>query len=250
MKKSVKKTSKAALWMCAVALAGIVGSCNEEKVAVTKVNPSLDSVSVFTGKTVQLNATVEPANATDKSVTWKSANESIATVSSGTITGVTSGNTTVTVASASNPDVTDTIKVTVLADLAGDIEGIYAGAGNLVIDEQFNTMKLADCDVHITKVTVASVEWNLNIAFSEQAQQVTQGVDKFEMKNFLLTLTDTVINSKPAVKLVGKGTAEKIELLGATPDVDLTGTIVDGNLSAILDIGGFGFVTFVGTKKP
>ncbi len=67
-------------------------------VAVTGVTLSDTSVSVAVNKTHTLIANVQPANATNKNVTWSSANDSIATVSSsGVVTGVSVGNTTVTV---------------------------------------------------------------------------------------------------------------------------------------------------------
>ena len=49
------------------------------------------------GKTVKFTATVSPANADDRTVTWKSSNTSVATVSNGTVTTKGYGKTTITV---------------------------------------------------------------------------------------------------------------------------------------------------------
>ena len=54
------------------------------------------SVTVLEGETAAVSATVTPSNASDKSVTWTSANPSVATVAGGTIKGVSKGSTTVT----------------------------------------------------------------------------------------------------------------------------------------------------------
>ena len=63
-------------------------------VSLNKTSATLTSK----GATVQLTATVSPNNATDKSVTWKSSNTSVATVSSsGLVTAVGSGTATITV---------------------------------------------------------------------------------------------------------------------------------------------------------
>ncbi len=67
-------------------------------VAVTGVTLDNNSLA-FTaaGQTATLIATVAPANAADKSVTWASTNASVATVQDGVVTAVASGTTTITV---------------------------------------------------------------------------------------------------------------------------------------------------------
>ena len=70
-------------------------------IAVTSVSVDTNSASVKVGKTVTLVATVNPANATNKNITWTSSDTSIATVSSsGVVTGVAAGSATITVKTA------------------------------------------------------------------------------------------------------------------------------------------------------
>jgi len=57
------------------------GSTTPSKVAVTKVTLKGDSKKIAAGKKLALTATVTPANATDKSLTWKSSNTKYAKVS-------------------------------------------------------------------------------------------------------------------------------------------------------------------------
>ena len=65
---------------------------------VTGVSISPASAGIVFGGTQQLAATVSPANATNKTVTWSSGNSSIATVNStGLVTGVAAGSTKITV---------------------------------------------------------------------------------------------------------------------------------------------------------
>jgi uncharacterized protein YjdB len=64
---------------------------------VTGVKVEPEKVSLNPNTTRQLTATVEPANATNKNVTWSSANEDIAKVENGLVTAVSAGETTIAV---------------------------------------------------------------------------------------------------------------------------------------------------------
>lgn len=65
-------------------------------VAAESVTLDKTSASVKQGKRIILTATVAPANATNKNVTWSSDNESVATVSNGVVTGVKTGSAQIT----------------------------------------------------------------------------------------------------------------------------------------------------------
>ena len=86
--------------------------------AAAPVNPtsvSLDkeTSTVAIGGTDTLTATVLPADASNKNVTWSSSNTGIATVSNGVVTGVAAGTATITVTTATG-GFTDTCTVTVV----------------------------------------------------------------------------------------------------------------------------------------
>ncbi|MBQ7698796.1 MAG: Ig domain-containing protein [Clostridia bacterium] len=65
-------------------------------VPVTGVTLEPATLEVEMGKTETLTAAVSPDNADDKTVTWKSSNEAVATVADGVVTGVWPGTATIT----------------------------------------------------------------------------------------------------------------------------------------------------------
>lgn len=79
-------------------------------VAVTGITLATTAVELEVGKTSALAATVTPDNATDKTVTWTSSDEKVATVVNGTVTAVAPGKATIT---AKAGDKTATCEVTV-----------------------------------------------------------------------------------------------------------------------------------------
>ena len=80
-------------------------------VAVTGISLDPTSASVVVGGTVNLTATVTPANADDKTVSWTSSNNSVATVdANGVVTGVATGTATIT-ATAGGKSATATVTV-------------------------------------------------------------------------------------------------------------------------------------------
>ena len=82
-----------------------------QDVAVTGVTMSPTSLSLKVGETGSLTATVAPSNATDKTLTWKSSNTSVATVSNGTVTAKTVGTATITATSNNGKSATATVTV-------------------------------------------------------------------------------------------------------------------------------------------
>ena len=89
------------------------GTAEKTVIDVASVTLDKNALTLYTNrdpKTATLTATVSPDNATDKTVTWISADEKIATVENGVVTAVANGTTTIT---AQAGDKTATCVVTV-----------------------------------------------------------------------------------------------------------------------------------------
>lgn len=80
-------------------------------VAVTSVTVSSKTLNLEVGQTGTLTATVKPDNATNKTVTWKTSNDKVATVANGVVIAVGKGTATITATAANGKK--DTCKVTV-----------------------------------------------------------------------------------------------------------------------------------------
>ncbi len=113
------------------------------KVKSVKLDTKTNTIEA--GNTLQLTATVEPADADNPALTWKSSNEKVATVSAdGLVTAIAPGTTQITCASVENPAISAklTIRVeksTSPALLMGDVNQ----DGNVTADDALDVLKHA-----------------------------------------------------------------------------------------------------------
>ena len=106
-------------------------------------------LTLKTGESYSLTATVQPDNALNKNVTWKSENTAIATVSTdGTVTGVAEGTTSIT-ATTEDRSKTDTCQVTVSNSVI-----IEPGDNTIVIGKQISGTGEASYSLTIDKSSV------------------------------------------------------------------------------------------------
>lgn len=92
-----------------------------------QINENIESLEV--GKSKILSATITPSNATNKSITWKSSDESVATVSTaGEITAKKSG--TVNITAASSNGKTSMIKINIKEEANADNSTIIKTSTN------------------------------------------------------------------------------------------------------------------------
>lgn len=100
-----------------------IGSSDSEDTGIAVESVALDQteITVGTGSTVQLTATVLPEDATDQALEWYSSNEGIATVDdTGLVTGVAEGSCTIMASAASGAyaEVAVTVEVAAAETLA------------------------------------------------------------------------------------------------------------------------------------
>ena len=99
-----------------------LGSINGQALSSYLLNPSIlvseitllsTVVNMTPAQTIQLSATITPANASNQSIVWSSSNPAAATVSNGLITAIAAGSATITVSSTDGSNVSSTALVTV-----------------------------------------------------------------------------------------------------------------------------------------
>ena len=95
---------------------------------VTGIQISTDKLDLLAGATATLTALVQPWTATDRTVSWQSADPAVASIDeNGVITALTSGTTTITATSNLDPSITATCTVTV-STLPITINGVLQDA--------------------------------------------------------------------------------------------------------------------------
>lgn len=99
-----------------------------EAIALNLTNA--DNPTLVIGETLQLTATITPANA-DQSVTWTSSDETVATVDANglvTATGPAGQTVTITATSVANPNLSASVKITITDGTSGS--GVFADLNN------------------------------------------------------------------------------------------------------------------------
>lgn len=104
----------------------VVVSEVSETVDVTGISLNKSSLSMHTGDSVSLIASITPTTATNKSVVWESNEPTIASVANGRVTALADGEAIITCRSVSNPDITTTctVSVTTLETLTSITDGL------------------------------------------------------------------------------------------------------------------------------
>jgi uncharacterized protein YjdB len=131
---------------------GFTASCavTVDTASVTGVTISLDTLSLFTGRSGDITAAISPYDATNRELSWTSSDPAVATVTPAsttgatatvTVTGVAQGSATITAASLDGPTASVEVSVT---DLNVKGPGVYVACdiglfkdGAYVIDDMF-----------------------------------------------------------------------------------------------------------------
>ncbi len=161
---------------------------NPKTVAVAEVKLDKTKLELEEGTTATLMATVTPEDATDKTVTWTSSNDEVATVNNGKVTAVSEGEATIT---AKAGDQTATCTVTVTAKTVAVESVTITGTG---VENKKATMT-AGGTLQLTATVLPE---------GATEKEVTWSVD--ETNSGVVTLNDTTGN-EVTVTAVKAGTA-------------------------------------------
>ena len=180
---------------------------NEATVAVTGVTLAPTSATLTLGETetVTLIPTVLPAEATDKSVTWSSSDEAVATVTDGVVTAVAAGTATITVTTTDGAK-TATCAVTVAAPAASTY-----------------TVTLKEGTEDATSWTIAPAEaTTTGVAAGTEVKATYSGMKKVKSvkakKKAPATVPVTAITLNKTATTIQAGQTETLSVSSVTPD--------------------------------
>ena len=199
-------------------------------IAVTGVSLDQHTATAKVGGTLNLEAEIEPENATNKNVTWSSDNEAVATVSAGVVTAVGVGTATITVTTADGGK-TATCTVTVSEDVIS-VTGVS-------LDKNSATLTVGG-SVTLAATVSPSDATNKNVSWSTSDPSVANVTNG----------TVTAIGAGTAtitVKTADGGKTATCTVTVSAPVVNVTGVTLDQE-SATVKVGGT--LTLVATVEP
>jgi uncharacterized protein YjdB len=212
----------------------IVHKAGVTLVAVTGVSLNTDSLILGLEDSADLTATVEPAEAANKAVTWLSSDTNVATVdANGTVTSVAAGSATITVTTADGGK-TATCDVTVDSSIV-KVTGVSIGTAALQTDGTGRWIKEGESAALTVAVepgnaTSTAVQWtssDTSIATVDEDGKIT-GVAAGSVTITVTTVsggkTDTcAVTVKP--KVTGVVLDQTRLVLGTGATADLTATV-------------------------
>ena len=186
-------------------------------IAVTGVSLDQSTASVKVGKTITLVASITPANATNKSVTWTSSSTAIATVNNnGVVSGVAAGTANITVTTADG-NKTATCAVTVTAS-SGEEEYSITYTDLPSTYQTGNTVYTASSGIKFQAYNCAG-GYSSKMQFKASGGYI-QSTESLELQS--LTIHDRESNT---LTVYGSNTAGSFstEITGTNDVYDLTG---------------------------
>lgn len=164
-KKLFKKALTAILTAALLLTSNGVASLNvsaAEKIYIEGVYVNFHRATMATGTTRQINAYVEPSDATVQRLQYRSSAPEVASVSNtGLITALSPGNTTITVLALDGSYESETIEITVLEDLIITKDMVDADNEVIVLDKTYGNVtvdsSVKDADIYLAGVTVRNI---------------------------------------------------------------------------------------------
>ena len=183
-------------------------------VAVESIVLTPTEMNLLVGDSETINATVLPGNATDKTVTWTSSDEDVATVDNGTVTAVSGGTATIT---AKAGEKTATCLVNVTTEVNYDISqitkaGEYTIRG-LVVAKNKSALVVSDGDdsIYIHDNSLPD-KYNIN-DYVEVSGNVSEYNKAFQFNYSGLSVTKLSEEHEIVLPAAEELTAEKLNSL-------------------------------------
>ena len=161
-------------------------------------------------ETLQLSAEVSPDNATVKTVTWKSSDESIATVdTNGKVTPMSSGKVTITAVADGDNSITAECQVTI-TDKAAEVDALIGGIGEVTLDSKAAIDEARTAYEALTADQKALVTKLANLEEAEaKYQELKDAADKEETDKAAAKAVDEKITAIGEVTLDSKAAIDE-----------------------------------------
>lgn len=203
---------------------------SDEAILVEGVTVDPSELSLYVGDTAQLSALVLPEDATDKTVTWKSSDESVATVDAdGLVTAVGAGQATITV---TTNDHMFTAECAVAVTAYGEAT-LSADSLNLKIDE-IGTLTVTLPD----GVTADTYEWTSSVTDVATPGVNAQDTAEIYTWNFGTTIITVTVTDTDGAKYRASATvlvsADFFYLVGLEDDWTLYETAEEAEAAGVL----------------
>lgn len=208
---------------------GTITVKENDPVPVTEVSLDRSKLSLAINDTAVLTASVQPDNATDKTVTWTSSDNNVATVdNSGRITGVAKGTATITATANDGSGSSAVCVVTVIAPIPVDTVTFDSSSKSLYTGDSFTiTPTISPADA-----TDKSLTWKSSdpavASVSDTGVVTAKGAGK-------ATITATSSNGKSA-ECVVTVTKKSIKVTGVTVSPTSKSIYVDDTFSVTANI--------------
>lgn len=178
-----------------------------DTVLATSIELDVTNTEVTEGETLQLTATVMPEDATDKSVTWASSDEAVATVDqNGLVTAVAPGTATITATTIDGSDLSATCEVTVNTpatasnSLDADALSAYCGEEKQLAVRMDNESSITalQCDIYLPEgISIATDDGDYLIDLVPARRATNHTVSTNDLPNGAIRLFITSATSKP-----------------------------------------------------
>jgi len=206
-----------------------LGVYETEVIGVLGVTLDLSSLDINVGGTGTLVATIEPAESGNKTVTWSSSDEGVATVADGVVTGVSAGTATITVTTVDGG-----FTATCIVNVSNAVTGVTLDQTAVTLDVNGTVTLVASIEpANATNQTVGWVSGNESVATVDNSGLVTAiapGTATISVitldGSFIATCQVTVNN--PSVAVTGVSLDQSTLALEPAGTATLVATVAPG----------------------